>query len=50
LIKEVAALAYNVLLATALAYILWFTALKKLSGSIVRISTLIIAVLGMVGA
>ncbi len=46
----IAALVYNVLPATALGYVLWFYALKGLSGSIAGLSTLIIPVLGVVAA
>jgi drug/metabolite transporter (DMT)-like permease len=44
------ALAYNVVLATALGYILWFYVLKRLTGSIAGISTLVVPVLGVVAA
>jgi drug/metabolite transporter (DMT)-like permease len=46
----IAAFVYNVLPATALAYALWFYALKHLSASIAGISLLIIPVLGVIAA
>jgi len=46
----IGALAYNVLPATALGYVLWFYVLKKLPGSIAGISTLAVPVLGVVAA
>ncbi|HZE21000.1 MAG TPA: DMT family transporter, partial [Desulfobaccales bacterium] len=46
----IAALAYNVILGTALGWALWLYALKKLPASIAGLNTLIIPVLGVIAA